>query len=467
VPDPGTTWLGIKYAVTDLSPTVAAGMRFLVAMPLLILLCRAKKVPLLLPRHLAWFAAFVTVGYFCVPYLLLNVGERYISSGLTAICFSTESVLIVLMSVPVLRQPLRLAQLTSVGVACAALVALVFRGQEVSTHNAWGVLAVLTAAVMHAVAYVVIKKYGSGIHVLTLNTVPMAVAGLLLTVVGLTTSGTSGVEFTQRALLATVYLGVVASVVGFLAYFWLLQQLSAVTVSFVFVIFPVIAQVFAVAFEHTHFDLGSLVLAAVILGAFASTQLTGRHSSGRVQDTAIDSRRSGWSGSIPTDPQLAQIYAAAARAYPEECCGFVRRGAVRECRNVIDDVDSGDVLDSQRTAETGYAFGAGDLLELAGSIDTDDPVVLIYHSHPDVGAYFSSEDQRHAVIDGDPCYPVEHLVVDATRTGVRGARKFAFSASERRYVPVAVYGSPEPQEGLTPGIAIPPQADLARSTRLS
>jgi proteasome lid subunit RPN8/RPN11 len=139
--------------------------------------------------------------------------------------------------------------------------------------------------------------------------------------------------------------------------------------------------------------------------------------------------------------QLGQVYAAAVRAYPAEACGFVRARGVRACVNAVEQL-RGD--GPGRTTQTGYAFAGSDLLELYRSLDGDDPVLVVYHSHPDVGAYFSAEDHRHAVIDGEPAYPVDHLVVDVTRDGVRGARQFSFSRALGRYVATVTYGEPMP-----------------------
>jgi drug/metabolite transporter (DMT)-like permease/proteasome lid subunit RPN8/RPN11 len=447
----GTTWLGIKYAVTDMPPTLAAGLRFLVGAPVLVGLCLVKKVPLLFPRRLVPFAVFVCLAYFCIPYLLLNVGEQYISSGLTAICFASVSVLIVLLSVPVLGASMRPGQMAGILVAFAALIVLVLTAEDVSFRSPWGVAAVLGAAFMHSFAYVWIKRLGGPVHVLTLNTVPMMTAGLMLTVVAVVRDTPSADMFTTRGVLATIYLGLVASALCFLAYFWLLQRLSALVMSFIFVIFPVLAQLFGVLFEGAGLSPTGFALTLVILGAFAWTLLGQRRPpSGARQPAGITrevSSPGGVSGDLPTPDHLRQIYAAALRAYPQEACGLVRSSGVQECVNAIETPGLGGV---GRTAETGYAFAAGDLLMLGRSLDSDDPVRVIFHSHPDAGAYMSEEDQSHAVFGGQPTYPVDHLVVDATADGVRGARKFRFDASAGRYVESAVYGAPLPADGLAP-----------------
>ena len=446
----GTTWLGIKVAVTDMPPTTAAGLRFLVAAPVLIGLCLSMRLPLLFPRRLLGFSIFVTAGYFFLPYLLINIGEQYISSGLAAICFSTVSVLIVLFSAPILGTPLKLSQLAGIVVAVVALIALVLSVQQVSFRNPWGVIAVLCAATMHAFAYAWIKKLGREVHVLTLNTLPMAIGGALLLLLGVITDPPSAASFTTSSVTATIYLGLIASALGFLAYFWLLQRLSAVTMSFIFVIFPVIAQLFGIVIEGTPFSPVDLLLTLVIVAAFAWTQLSARGKPAAAKPAEEELPSVG----LPTAEQLAEIYASATRTYPRECCGYVRRSGVRECFNAIDELRSGGASEYERTARTGYAFASGDLLKIARSFDSDDPVVLIFHSHPDVGSYFSAEDQRHAVIDGRPVYPVDHLVVDASQDGVRGARKFRFSEQQARYVECGVYGAPTSQRSTVADLGV-------------
>lgn len=453
----GTNWVAIKLAVTDMPAMLASGLRFLVAAPVLIVICLVKGVPMRFPKGLTWFAVFATLGYFCAPFLLFNLAERSISSGLTAICFATVSVLIVVLSVPILNNRLSGGQIAGVLIAFGALALLVTNAQEVSAKNVWGVVAALTAASMHSFAYVMIKKHGAPVHTLTLNTVPMAVAGLLLTGTSLVIDRPGMDVFTTESVLATVHLGLVGSVIGLVAYFWLLQKLSAVTVSFVFVIFPVIAQLASVSRGEAHFGPVDFMLTAVILGGFALTQLSTRKTTNaRTPDAEppaeepLDRDLRETADDAPlTEEQLRRIYDHAKRTYPQECCGFVRRSAVRECRNAV-----AESAASNRTVATGYAFTPADTLELYNSLDSDDPALVVYHSHPDAGAYMSAEDQRFAVLDGMPVLPVAHLVVDVTAQGVRGARLFRFDERGRAYAETAVYGDPHPPgDRPTAGVA--------------
>ncbi|WP_460364529.1 DMT family transporter [Actinocorallia lasiicapitis] len=273
----GTNWIAIKAAAVDLGPLTASGLRFAVAVPVLVTLCLVLGVPLLFPRRLFWFAAFATVCYFGVPFFLLNLAETGISTGLAALCFAMESVVIVLLSKPLLGAPLRPVQVGGVLVACAALLLLV---TDVSAKSWWAVVAALTAACMHAFAYVIVKRHGAEVHPLTLNTVPMLIAGLALTGAGMLTETP---RFTTEAVGATIHLGLIASVLGLVGYFWLLQRITAVAASFVFVLFPLIAQLVAVRVEHTPFGPRELALTLLIAAAFTVTQLAGARP-GAVRD---------------------------------------------------------------------------------------------------------------------------------------------------------------------------------------
>jgi len=124
---------------------------------------------------------------------------------------------------------------------------------------------------------------------------------------------------------------------------------------------------------------------------------------------------------------LAAIYEHAEQEYPSECCGFVVAGGVRPCINVQDRLHQSHPELHPRTSRQAFALDFNSTRFLMDSFDGDDPVRVIYHSHPDVGAYFSEEDGRFALRDGEALYPsVDYLVIDVRRTGVKGARLFRY-----------------------------------------
>jgi drug/metabolite transporter (DMT)-like permease len=270
----GTTWLGIKIAVESVPPLTAAGLRFLIAFPLFLTFALLRKEPLLFPRQSRWFFVFVTLSYFSLPYYLLNYGEMHVSSGLTALLFSCMPVFILLFSALFLRERIYPSQMLGIAIGFGSLF-MIIRSQGLHLDQAeWlGVLAILCAAVMHALCYVVTKKHGSAISVITYNTLPIGIAGAMLFIVGLSVEAPVFAQVTARSWGALFYLGLVASVGGFIVYFLLLKRLSPIILSFVFIIFPVFAVIIGAWYEGQTLSRELMIYSAILLSGFAITKL--------------------------------------------------------------------------------------------------------------------------------------------------------------------------------------------------
>ncbi len=270
----GTTWLGIKIAVESVPPLTAAGLRFLIAFPLFLSFALLRKEPLLFPRQSRWFFVFVTLSYFSLPYYLLNYGEMHVSSGLTALLFSCMPVFILLFSALFLRERIYPSQMLGIAIGFGSLF-MIIRSQGLHLDQAeWlGVLAILCAAVMHALCYVVTKKHGSAISVITYNTLPIGIAGAMLFIVGLSVETPVFSDVSARSWGALLYLGLVASVGGFIVYFLLLKRLSPIILSFVFIIFPVFAVIIGAWYEGQTLSRELMIYSAVLLSGFAITKM--------------------------------------------------------------------------------------------------------------------------------------------------------------------------------------------------
>lgn len=270
----GTTWLGIKIAVESVPPLTAAGLRFLIAFPLFLSFALLRREPLLFPRQSRWFFVFVTLSYFSLPYYLLNYGEMHVSSGLTALLFSCMPVFILIFSAIFLREKIYPSQVVGIAIGFGSLF-MIIRSQGLHLDHAelFGVLAILAAAVMHALCYVITKKQGVAISVITYNTLPIGLAGLMLFVGGLSFETPVFGDITTRSWGALLYLGLVASVGGFIVYFLLLKRLSPIILSFVFIIFPVFAVVIGAWYEGQSVSRELMMYSAVLLTGFAITKL--------------------------------------------------------------------------------------------------------------------------------------------------------------------------------------------------
>ncbi len=123
-------------------------------------------------------------------------------------------------------------------------------------------------------------------------------------------------------------------------------------------------------------------------------------------------------------PEILARLAALCEADPErEVCGFVVRRAgaleVVQIQNVADAYHARDPIHFPRTSRESYLMDPRAQLRLHGALDRDGgAIVAVWHSHVEVGAYFSAKDRDDAVVDGVQLVPgAEYLVL-----GVRGGR---------------------------------------------
>ena len=137
------------------------------------------------------------------------------------------------------------------------------------------------------------------------------------------------------------------------------------------------------------------------------------------------------------DHVRAQVYAHALATFPAECCGYLtgprdRSGvdAVVACTNAQD--QGLHPTHPTRGADTGFVIAGAELFTFARAFDGASPPRVLYHSHTNGRAYFSSIDQDLAA---GPAYPVQHLVVGVLEGRITEAALFAWSGAA--YVEVA------------------------------
>ena len=140
---------------------------------------------------------------------------------------------------------------------------------------------------------------------------------------------------------------------------------------------------------------------------------------------------------VISDEHLRQIYVFARSAFPLECCGYLRGvGAIADelvpCTNA-----------DREHPERNFAIDGDELFAFARTFFTHRPALVIYHSHTNGRAYFSTIDRRVAA---GPAYPVQHVVIGvapaASATGpappaVTDVAQFAWSDAEGDYVEIA------------------------------
>jgi proteasome lid subunit RPN8/RPN11 len=140
-------------------------------------------------------------------------------------------------------------------------------------------------------------------------------------------------------------------------------------------------------------------------------------------------------------------HARASYAKGEEACGYLT-GPSEEERFVDDAVPLANLanryhaMDPETYPRTGRTYFLIDPLKFAKAVETSEasgrPMRVLYHSHLDVGAYFSDTDAAAATMGGDkPSYEELLYLVTSIRQGVVDDHKlFAWDDDKKAFVEV-------------------------------
>ena len=116
-----------------------------------------------------------------------------------------------------------------------------------------------------------------------------------------------------------------------------------------------------------------------------------------------------------TIPQhlLQQCFAHGAGTYPEEGCGLLSGPAEGDAvdgyhpiANILNQMHAEDPQRYPRTGVDGYFMDPREMMRLERELAKQGRrVKVIFHTHVDVGAYFSAEDKTRALWAGEPLLP--------------------------------------------------------------
>jgi drug/metabolite transporter (DMT)-like permease len=242
-------------------------VRFAIAGLLLLALAPALKVRLGREPRERRLWVLNGVLTFTISYGLVYWAEQWVPSGLTAVLFATFPLFVAILAHFMLPgEALRSGSLIGVLLGFAGVAILFsedFRnlgGPKVAFASA----VVLIAPLASAIANVAVKKWGGGIHPLSISAMPM-IFGTLFTVPFAWTSGERAIEWRTGPVLALLYLAVMGSSVAFTLYYWLLRRLPATSLSLVNYATPVVAVLVGSLFLDEPFTLRILLGAALVV----------------------------------------------------------------------------------------------------------------------------------------------------------------------------------------------------------
>lgn len=140
--------------------------------------------------------------------------------------------------------------------------------------------------------------------------------------------------------------------------------------------------------------------------------------------------------------KLEAIHQHALEEYPYECCGIVighldneESDILFKCTNIQNKLHVVDPKTYTRDARTAFNIEGKELFKIQREVEAQGLAYkLFYHSHPEHDAYFSEEDKRMALMDGEPTYPkAQYLVVSVYDAKIKNQALFSWNPATNTF----------------------------------
>lgn len=237
-----TTPLGIVWSSESINPTMAVLLRMLIAVMLGSLIIYIKKISLPWHKQALRLYSYSALGIFG-GMLFSYLAAGYLSSGVLSLVFGLSPVLSAIFAQRILSEPKiipskKVAMMVSfIGLAIVCSDSFSLQGDGI-----YGLIFVFIAVTLFSLSGVLVKSISLAIHPMATTVGALSIATPLFFIAWLLLDGTADVNQWQvKSIWATLYLGVFGSLIGFFAYFYVLQRLTASTVALITLITPVIA----------------------------------------------------------------------------------------------------------------------------------------------------------------------------------------------------------------------------------
>jgi len=263
----GLPYLFIKLAVTEISPAGVAWARIAIGAAILVPVAYRRGTLRSAATHWRGICAFA-LAEMAVPFFLVSLGERWISSSLTAILIATVPFTVILLA-PFFRLSERLTARRIVGLVSGFIGVVVLLGID-SVHGllGWaGVACVLSATLSYAVGSLVVQRYLKGVDELGAVAASLAIATAVLLFPALMTIPDHTPS--TLALVSVGVLGVVCTALALWLYFYLISRVGAARATVFTYVNPAVAALLGIVVLHEPFGLSLIIgMALILLGSW-------------------------------------------------------------------------------------------------------------------------------------------------------------------------------------------------------
>ena len=239
----GSTFVALKVGLTGTPPLLGVALRHLLASAILFAIVFWRRLPI--PIDPLAIRQYLTVGLlnFSLSYSLTYTGTQFIYSNISALLWASIPISTALLAHLMLGKE-RLTARKSVGILVGfSGVVLIFAGYGFgeSQNLLLGMSLVMGAVLVTTWPSVYLKRSPARANPIVLNAVATGIGGLATLAGSFALETPSSMVWSPLNIGILVYLAVFGTVLAWVSYFYLLERIEVVKLSFVGFIAPIIA----------------------------------------------------------------------------------------------------------------------------------------------------------------------------------------------------------------------------------
>jgi len=255
-----TTPLGVKWSGEEVGFLFGVSARMVIGTVLTLILLRYMRMRLVWHRKALQSYLAASLGIYGAM-ILVYAGAQYIPSSMIAILFGLSPLTIGIMAALFLGEnSLTPMRIFGIVFGISGLV-VIFSGRvQLGDDAQLGILLVTASTLLHSTSAVLLKRVQAGLPAMVVNGGGLLIATALYLLTWLIVDGSLPTEIPARVGYSILYLGVIATLIGFSLYFYLIHHLKAHQVGLIPMITPVTAMLLG------HLLNGEIISKEMIIG---------------------------------------------------------------------------------------------------------------------------------------------------------------------------------------------------------
>jgi len=249
-----TTPITIQWSSQGVDFLFAITSRMTIGAVLAAVLCLWRYKKLRLDATALYVYAVSAMAVFGAM-LIVYWGAQFISSGLVSVLFGFTPIITAFMAAVLLQNEHLTGVKISAGLIGAVGLMVIFVDQlHMGSAAVIGAVAVLLSVFLHALSAVLVKRVDHKLPALQITTGSLLLSLPLFWLSYFIFAPPFDGDIPQKALLSIMYLGVMGSLLGFVSFYYVLQHMSAGSVSLITLLTPVLALFIGYVFNNEMLD---------------------------------------------------------------------------------------------------------------------------------------------------------------------------------------------------------------------